>query len=207
MWAYVVDTDVWTQIEQGPISPPGVYEPIDSMGHNFYAQLHAYDANTDRIVLYLSDNYSNPGVLDGAGTEMTWTFDLRAGEWTIEDTATPELGVGGFSSPTGKTTYDEATGLTVITGDGVVGGYDAAQNEWEILWANPGEPDADGIRTGLHNRFDDHIVYDPTNDRIVVIGGVAPLLDVDPFWVSMDDVWAFDTGTGMWTQLLAPPAP
>jgi len=202
MWAYDVDTDTWSEIEQGPISPPGVGEPIDPMGHNFYAQLHAYDASTDRIVLYLSDNYSNPGVWwDGAGTEMTWTFDLRAGEWTIEDTVTPELGVGGwFSSPTGKAAYDEAAGLTVITGDGVVGGYDAARHEWEILWANPSEPDVDGIGTGLHNRFDDTVVYDPANDRIVVIGGAARMPDD---WVSMNDVWAFDAGTGRWTELLA----
>jgi hypothetical protein len=201
MWAYDVDTDTWTPIEQGPISPPGVGEPIDSRGYNFYAQHHAYDASTDRIVLYLSDNYSNPGVWwDGAGTEMTWTFDLRAGEWTIEDTVTPEFGVGGFSSPTGKAAYDEAVQRTVITGDGVVGGYDAARHEWEILWANPGEPDADGIGTGLHDRF---VVYDPTNDRVVVIGGEARMPDGDPFWVTMNDVWAFDTGAGTWTELLA----
>jgi hypothetical protein len=200
MWAYDVDTDTWTEIEQGPISPPGVGEPIDSGGHNFYAQLHAYDASTDRIVLYLSDNYSGPGVWDGAGTETTWTFDLRAGEWTIEDTVTPELGVGGWFSPTGKAAYDEAAQRTVITGDGVVGGYDAARHEWEILWANPSEPDVDGIGTGLHNRFDDTVVYDPTNDRIIVIGGSARMPDD---WVEMNDVWAFDTGTGRWTELLA----
>ena len=95
-------------------------------------------------MLYLSDNFSGPGVWDGAGTEMTWTFDLRAGEWTIEDTVTPEMGFGFWFSPIGKAAYDEAARRTVITGDGVVGGYDAARHEWAILWANPDEPDVDG---------------------------------------------------------------
>jgi hypothetical protein len=45
-------------------------------------------------------------------------------------------------------------------------------------------------------------VYDPTNERLVVFGGYARMLDEDPVWVSMDDVWAFDTGTGIWTEIV-----
>jgi hypothetical protein len=214
MWAYNVDTDTWTPIRQGPISPPGTSQAIDSDGdQHFYAQLHAYDANTDRIVLYLADNFGGSGVWDGSGDEMTWTYDLRAGEWTIEETVTPELGVGAYSSPPGKAAYDEAAQLTVITGDGVVAGYDSTRHEWEILWENPPSERAGngGMSTGLHNRFGDTIVYDPTNDRIIVIGGDARMPNADEFWslewVSMNDVWAFNTDTGTWSELLAPPTP
>jgi hypothetical protein len=54
-------------------------------------------------------------------------------------------------------------------------------------------------------------VYDPTNDRIIVIGGDARMPNADEFWslewVSMNDVWAFNTDTGTWSELLAPPTP
>jgi len=191
MWAYDVDTDVWTPIRQGSMSPPG--EDSGAWG-----QVHAYDASADRIVLFLADDIKGGS---------TWTFDLRAGEWSIEGTVTPNLHIGAFWSPLGKGAYDEGARRTVITADGLVGGYDAARHAWEILWESSSEPNAYGSGTGPHHRGGDHIVYDPTNDRIVVIGGAARMLDEDPFWVSMDDVWAFDAGTGMWTQLLAPPTP
>jgi hypothetical protein len=214
MWAYNVDTDTWTPIRQGPISPPGTEQRIESdVSHNFFAQLHAYDADTDRIVLYLTDNYSSPGDWEGLGTEMTWTFDLRASEWTIEDTVTPELAVGSWVSPPGKAAYDETARRTVITGVGVVGGYDSARHEWEILWENPPSERAinESTWTGLHNRFGDTIVYDPTNDRIIVIGGDARMPNPDRAgeidWISMNDVWAFNTSTGTWSELLAPSTP
>ncbi|MCJ7781501.1 MAG: hypothetical protein MUQ27_11820, partial [Acidimicrobiia bacterium] len=157
--------------------------------------------------LYVSDNFSGPGVWDGAGTEMTWTYDLRAGEWAVEDTVTPELGIGGWYVLPGKAAYDETARRTVTTGDGVVGAYDSTRHEWEILWESPGEPNAYGSGTGPHNRFDDQVLYDPTNDRIIVIGGQARMLDENPFWVQMDDVWAFDVGTGTWTELLPSSSP
>ncbi|MGB9358252.1 MAG: two-component regulator propeller domain-containing protein [Acidimicrobiia bacterium] len=204
LWAYDVDTDAWTSIRQGPISPPGSGDVLDGSGSGHrYDQLHAYDASADRIMLYVSDSFSGPGVWDGAGTEMTWTYDLRAGEWTVEDTATPELHVGGYYVLPGKAAYDETTRRTVITGDGVVGAYDSARHEWEILRENPSEPSAYGSGSGPHHRFDDQVMYDPTNDRIVVIGGYARMREEEPFWVDMDDVWAFETATGTWVELLA----
>lgn len=188
MWAYDVDTDTWTPIRQGPISPPTAYP---SFGH-----VHAYDATADRIVLYLSDS--------GARAPITWTYDLRAGEWTVEDTLTPDLTVGAYAQPSGKAAYDEAAQLTVITSaDGEVVGYDAARHEWQLLSADSGEPDRYDI--GVGSRFDDKVVYDPVNDRIVVMGGTARLLNTedDATWMFMNDVWAFDTDTGTWSQLLA----
>jgi hypothetical protein len=135
---------------------------------------------------------------------MTWTYDLRAGAWTIEETVTPELDLGWFLGPAkAKAAYDETTHRTVITANGVVVGYDAVRHEWEILWESPGEQNANGHGTDPHHRIGDAVVYDSTNDRIVVIGGEARILDEEPFWVSMDDVWAFDAGTGTWFELLA----
>ena len=203
MWAFDVDDDTWTQIRQGAMSPPG--DPAMSTGPSFSHQHFAYDAATDRIVLYLSDGRHGPGVWDGAGTEMTWTYDLRAGEWTVEDTVTPELTTGYFSL--GSMAYDDAARRTVITGDGVVAAYDAALHDWEIVWQSPAESNAYGRGTGVHHRIGAAVVYDPINDRIVVMGGQARMLDENPFWVQMDDVWAFDVGTGTWTELLPSSSP
>ncbi len=200
MWAYDVDGDAWTPIRQGPISPPWRDErPDASTESSVFGQLHAYDERSDRIVLYLSDN--------GAGTPTTWSYDLRAGEWKVENTATPELHVGAFGQPYGKAVYDETAQRTVVTADGVVAGYDATRQEWEILWENPNQNVGYGIGLGPHNRLGDTIVYDPTNDRIIVTGGDARMLDEDDVWVSMNDVWAFDAGGGTWSELLAPPRP
>jgi hypothetical protein len=201
MWAYDVDTDTWTPIRQGPISPP-IDESSDSpIGSTLFGQLHAYDASTDRIVLYFADN--------GAGAPATWSYDPRAGEWTIEETLTPDLHVGAFGQPYGKAAYDETARRTVITADGLVGGYDSARHEWGILWESSSKIGPYGVGTGPHHRLGDAIVYDPTNERIIVFGGDArlPSTDDNTDWVSMDDVWAFNTGTGTWTELLAPSSP
>ncbi len=203
MWAYDVDDDTWAQIRQGAMAPPGDPAISPSIGPNFWDQHFAYDAATDRIVLYLSDNRYGFGVWDGAGTEMTWTYDLRAGEWTVEDTVTPELMAWG----SGMATYDEATRRTVVTGDGVVAAYDAALHDWEIVWQSPAESNAYGRGTGVHHRIGAAVVYDPINDRIVVMGGQARMLDENPFWVQMDDVWAFDTATATWSELLTSSSP
>jgi hypothetical protein len=205
MWAYDVDGDNWTQIRQGAMSPPGDPAMSPSTGPSFSHQHFAYEEAADRIVLYVGDNSSGPGVWDGAGTEMTWTYDLRGGEWTVEDAVTPELSAGWFSF--GLMVYDEVARRTIIPADGVVAGYDARMHEWEILWESPSETNAYGFGTGVHNRIGASVVYDSINDRVVVIGGDARMLDEEPFWVAMDDVWAFDTGTATWSELLAPSSP
>ena len=202
MWAFDVDTDTWTPIRQGPISPPNDESSDSSPYSTVFGQLHAYDAGTDRIVLYFADN--------GAGAPATWSYDPRAGEWTIEETVTPDLHVGAFG-PHGKAVYDETTQRTIITADGLVGGYDSARHEWEILWESPSEKDVYGVGTGPHHRSGETIVYDPTNERIIVIGGDARLPstedETDSVSVSMNDVWAFNTNTGTWTELLAQSTP
>lgn len=205
MWAYDVDGDTWTKIRQGAMSPPGDSAISPSAGPSFSHQHFAYEQAADRIVLYAGDNSSGPGVWDGAGTEMTWTYDLRTGEWTIEDTVTPELSIGWFSS--GSMVYDEVTRRTIIPADGVVAGYDAKMHEWEILWESPSEGPAYGAGTGVHHRIGAAAVYDPINNRMIVIGGTARMLDEEPFWVPMDDVWAYDAGTASWSELLAPSSP
>ncbi len=208
MWAYDVDTDTWTSIRQGPISPPGPGGVFDDSGSgDRYDQLHAYDASTDRLVLYLTDNRSGFGGWDGAGTEMTWTYDLRAGEWTVEDVATPELHVGGYYVLSGRPPTTRRLGEPSLPAMVWSAPTTRAMHEWEILWEGSSEPNAYESGTGPHHGLMIKSMYDPTNDRIVVIGGYARMLEEEPFWVDMDDVWALDTATGTWAELLAPSNP
>ena len=200
MWAYDVDSDTWTQIRQGAMVPPGDPAIFTSAGPNFWTQHFAYDEAADRIVLYLSDNSYGFGIWDGAGTEMTWTYDLREGDWAVEDTTTPELSPA-FSF--GSMVYDNVTGQPVVAGNDVVVGYETALHQWEVLWESPSEPDALGSGEGVHYRQGSAVVYDSINHRTVVIGGDARMLAKPPYWVPMDDVWAFDTATGTWADLLA----
>ena len=84
--------------------------------------------------------------------------------------------------------YDEAAQRTVVASDFRWGAYDATEDRWEILF----ETDAGGI-LGPST-----MVYDPTNRRLIVIGGIG-----GGFGVSGDLV-AFDLVTREWTVLLEP---
>jgi hypothetical protein len=202
MWAYDVETDTWTSLPQGAITPPA--KPAFDPGTDpiFESQVHVYDPDTDRIVLYLADNSLGRGIWEGAGTEMTWTYDLRSGEWAIEDTVTPELNLGVFLGLE-KAAYDETLRTPVVVGDGAVARYDADLHEWDIVWESSGTAIDIGARLGPLNRVNHTVVYDPTNHRVIVFGGYARMLDQDPFWVGMDDAWVFDSSSGTWTEILA----
>lgn len=59
MWAFDVDSDTWTQVSQGFISPPR---------SGFSWQNLAYDAHADRIVLCVTDDFYGLG-----GQRAAWT--------------------------------------------------------------------------------------------------------------------------------------
>ena len=79
MWTYDVDTDTWTEIDQGTILPPpaAVDRPVgngtDRVIYTF-AQALTYDASVDRLIL--ADDRST-----WEDDRSTWEFDIRAGRW------------------------------------------------------------------------------------------------------------------------------
>jgi hypothetical protein len=95
-------------------------------------------------------------------------------------------------------TYDEASESTVVLVAGRMFAYDAAADRWDMLiqptGTGPGE-----LARGIGS-----MVYDPVNDRLVV------MVQFDLFR-GVDAVVAFDTPTLEWTVLLEPvdgqPAP
>ena len=190
MWAYDVDSDDWTHIYQGPESAP-----TDS-----WTQIMVYDPGVDRIVLYAGDNNVGPSRWEGAGTDTTWEFDLRALAWSIVETTTPELRHLLLYG-----TYDESAGLVVIPEDGAMTAYDATTREWRVLWVNDEDIGSFGLGVGPHNRNDPWVAYDPINERVLVGGGAVRMVDENGAvrWVDdPDDVWAFDTRTATWLELV-----
>jgi hypothetical protein len=204
MWAFDVDTDTWTQVSQGPISPPRSGQLASDLSSDLTPSISwqnlAYDADADRIVLYVTDNSYGPGWA-ASGIDMTWAFDLRAGLWSVEPTTNFEFGWVAASGAA----YDPAVGMSVVPACGVVAGYDLSAHEWRVLWG-----DAADCWKGLGplKREGHWVVHDSLNERILVGGGEARLLpETADHWAAIDDVWAFEAETSTWIELVAPSTP
>ena len=151
MWTYDVDTDSWTEIDQGTILPPAVAK------NGPHVELLTYDASVDRLIMYVAS--------DGAARTVlgTWEFDIRAGLWEEQETNTPaHPGLGWW--PTGEAfVYDEANEVSVLFAEEYLATYDASEHRWTVL---PHDSDTVGGTTVS-------ITYDPVNERILVAGRFA----------------------------------
>jgi hypothetical protein len=202
MWTYDVDTDTWTEIDQGTTLPPPavVFRPfeegdISGVGYNF-AQALTYDASVDRLILY--------------DERSTWEFDIRAGQWEEQDAIVPDPGSCAWSGPGGdEFTFDEANEVSVLFGGGPLATYDASEHTWTVLQHGSNSPDA---AFGERFRICYTMTYDSVNERIVVLGGDVRNLpgerrETDPErdgWYTRDEVIAYDVATGEWITLLEP---
>lgn len=183
MWTYDVDTDTWRQIDQRGVVP---LSPASAPA----APLLAYDASADRIVLFFGDECGEGIIAQPCAGDRTFEFDPRSHTWSEAHTDSPDLQLGAWVAPRNLITYDEANERTVIFVRGTVATYDATADEWEIVF------DARRADRSLLDRNHAPIVYDPVNERIVVIGGEGG-------GEHGIDVWAFDLSTREWIQLLA----
>jgi hypothetical protein len=196
LWAFAVETNTWTKVEQGGDMP--AENPNQQGGEPHFHSLLSYDSFADRLVLTL---------LGDAGE--TWSFAPRAGAWTQQKSALPTLNTGYIESG-GEAVFDTARGLTVVFSDGVLATYDAAADEWTKVAPGPGWPDmdmVDDMPTGPLARLGHWLVYDPVNERIVMFGGHARMLEDngngDIVWRDLDDVWAYDLSTNSWVELVS----
>jgi hypothetical protein len=191
LWRYAVETNTWTVVEQGGDVP--AENPDQQGGKPHFHSLLSYDSFADRLVLALLGDARRRG--------ETWSFDPRAGAWTKQESAPPALGTGYFESG-GEAVFDAARGVTVAFSDGVLATYDAGADEWTTVKPGPGWPDmamVDDSPTGPLARLGHWLVYDPVNERIVLFGGHARMLEG---WRDLDDVWAYDLATNTWRLLL-----
>ncbi len=196
MWTYDVDTDTWTEIDQGTTLPPAATSsrPFreDVTDEAIYlVQLLTYDASVDRLILY--DDRS------------TWEFDIRAGRWEEQDATHDDLSTGysGWGGPSGdEFTFDETNEVSVLFGGGNLATYDATEHTWTVLQQASYAP---GAEPPERRRTDFAMTYDSVNERILVFGGRTLFGgEWEPTWEPTDEVIAYDVATGEWITLLEP---
>ena len=169
MWAFDVEAKTWTEIDQGDVVPG---DDAVTLGGSA-ASLLDFDVEADRLVLTL---------LGDMDRRATWTFDPRGRVWTRQDASPPAMYLGWVESG-GEVAYDEAAGLTVALGSGVLATYSVADDEWTTVGTYPED--------SPQNRSGHRLVYDPVNERTLVFGGS-----------SLYDVWAYDLSNGTWLELV-----
>jgi len=183
MWTYDVDSDTWTEVDQGPMLPPAVEGGTSDTA----VELLSYDASVDRLVLYVTRPLS------------TWEFDPRAGRWSEQETDTPANPGFGWIATGEELAYDEANGVSVLFSGGTLATYDASEHRWTVLTGGRGiEAPAAGEAPRLYFAM----TYDSVNERTVVAGG--DIRTGYTRWRPVDDAIAFDVATGAWSTLLEP---
>jgi hypothetical protein len=176
MWTYDVDTDTWTEIDQGatlPRTPAEESFPVE--GFPYYDFL-TYDASVDRLILYVASEEPKEPAEKPEGFMGTWEFDIRAGRWEKQQTNTPQVDFWWIPNGSGFV-YDEANQVSVLLRDDILATYDASEHLWTVIQYE--------IEQG------EGTTYDPVNERIVVTG-------------EEQGTFAFDIGTGEWITLLEP---
>ena len=194
VWAYDVDEDTWTRKgDLGAAGQPVYHDPsglllldgrwaYDVATHAFeflgepYAGVLAYDPRGDRFYLF--------------GDDGAQRYEPGAG-WTQLGIATDSPFPG--SLPSGALAFDEAAGRFVAFSGGVVAAFDPAVPGWEVLYDGSGQ-------AGPLKRNGYRVLYDSANGRLLVVGG--EYLTADGAWFPATDVWAFDTRTREWAELL-----
>jgi len=162
--------------------------------------LLSYDPIADRAVLTL---LGAPGA--------TWTYDLRTGIWAQKHAAPPPL-TGAYFESGGEATFDTDVRRTLIYVKGVMGTYDTATDRWTVIAPSPGSgwstqatpAKQTSPQMGPLGRQSETLVYDPINQRILMLGGYVLTAKG---WQSLDDVWAYNPASNTWTQLVAPKHP
>jgi len=219
VWAYDVDADTWTQKGGMPSTsdwsfqavyhdPSGLVVGVSGFGsarhlwaydvdsdtwydlgpvnlgeiHPYDPVMLGYDPAGDRFYIYAAG---------AGGGAQTWRYEPGQG-WTFVATLTPDFDLSRNDSvyPAGTMAFDRSAGRFVIVDRGVVAALDPSVPEWEIIF--------DQSEGGSLNRSYQTVVYDPLNGRLVVLGGRYG----EDEWAN--DVWAFDTRTREWSELLPP---
>lgn len=176
-WVFDPATGTWTERTPDP-APPALL-----------AANLAYDAQSDRIVLWGGANASFQGNTD------VWTYDVDADAWTmldIDPATGPEHRAGS------RMAYDASEDVVVM-----YGGQDTTNGSFpETTWLlDIDAPAWTQVETADHppGRFFFGMAYEPSTERVYVWGGGAPILNT---------MWAFDASAGTWAELPATqPAP
>jgi len=198
LWAFSLKDNAWTEVDQGEVRPNPTTE------WETYATLLAFDEEADRLVMVVR--------IAERATE-TWLFDPRAHVWTKQSATFPDMGFGWFEHG-GPIAYDSAHGVSIAFSLGLMASYGVADGEWRTIEPGPGwssgitaSQGADiGDQDGPLTRLGHRLLYDPVNERIVMLGGEARMGGTDPdkMWRDLADVWAYDIADNSWLNLVPP---
>jgi hypothetical protein len=146
-------------------------------------------------------------LIDSRTAGQTWTFDLGTRTWTDQQAQPPAIDVGE------GTTFDPIAQRTVAFGDnGTLATYRTGDDHWDVVAPGPGWPPhgtmttfegGPTLWTGPLARHGQSLVYDPVNQRILMLGGLHVDSPAD-FWGGLDsgDVWAYDLRINTWIELV-----
>jgi hypothetical protein len=214
----LVDNE-WTRVEPLVFAPRPTRREL--YGSDLWYSFLAYDTVADDLVLAMLPVDRMPGA--------TWLFHADTWSWTKEEQEPPflNLGYGEFGT---ETAYDSAHGAMVVDAQGYLASYASEDGAWSLAETTAWAPDltldpravqwdVNGERVEVHltrgplARTWPTLVYDPVNERIVMVGGTATIVDptasLEEQWTSwiLADVWAYDLDSNRWTRLLAPHVP
>ncbi|MEZ5115849.1 MAG: hypothetical protein R2737_06235 [Candidatus Nanopelagicales bacterium] len=191
LWSYDLASMAWEEVPVRGRSPRDLELP----GSAEVASAMAYDPAVDGYVLAMV-----PVWPESARTAATWVFDPDSRRWLRRSAAPPRLTFTWIGTVVDvPVAYDESAGRTVIMSP--MGGtplalYDAAGDRWEVRDGEPGWGAAGASREGYQ------ILYDPVNERLVVLGGLEAHGSED--YEPASSVWAYDVALDEWTVLVPP---
>lgn len=173
LWAYTTATNTVTPVDVGDADAPVNPSPLA-------AELLSYDPVSDQLVLVQLS-------ADSPAEGQTWTFNGQTRTWTQRATP-PTL------TTDSAVTYDTSAERFLVFSRGTLATYDPATDTWSRIAPGPGWPSLLNplTRTGAA------LVYDPVNQRDLLVGGNT---NTGP----ADDIWAYTLTADTWTQLLSSP--
>ena len=215
LWSFRLDANRWRQIPRFGSWP--LVGGTGAVATNY--TLMTFDTAIDRVVLVALPLPGRPAA--------TWLFDPATLRWSQGRAEAPFVLLG-YGEMGTEATYDAATGDTVIFSAGRLTTYNGAADRWDVpstaSWAgisydtsqppiivNGRQERVDGLAIGPLARSGHTLVFDPLNERVIVVGGQSlepdgpTLAQSNPYlmWASRGDTWAYDVRANEWTQLVA----
>jgi N-acetylneuraminic acid mutarotase len=168
-WVYDADANKWTEMK-----------PSNSPGKRSAAAL-AYDAESDRVILFGGANMTTWGMSD------TWAYDYNTNTWTqMANGPTKHLGA--------RLAYDAESDRIIL-----FGGFNMSGFLYDDTWAYDFNSDTwTEMKPAINppGRNYQAMTYDSKADRILTWGGT------DANGTPLDaNIWAYDYNTNTWQEL------
>lgn len=185
-WAYDYNADAWT-LRNPAVRPTG----RGSAGM-------AYDAKSDRIILFGGCTSGFPWEGTPAVTDETWAYHYDSDSWTK---MSPTQGPSARCSP--SMAYDAQSDRVILHG-----GY--ASDSLGDTWAYDHNSDTwTPVTPVVRPRTGDSsaMAYDAESDRIILFGGAWGGLTVPVPHGDNNETWAYNHEAGEWVDMRPTPAP